>query len=229
MDSILNSNVIGVAPISIVDSLISLFLASLFGWLIARIYKFSSESIYGGRQVASSIIPLSLTVCLIITVVKSSLALSLGLVGALSIVRFRTPIKDPEDLVYLFLALVNGLGFGANQNLYTSLGISFILLFLSSRSFLRSRKKLSLRHSEDYTLNIESSSQNEVNISEIIDLLASVCLKVSVLRYEKSREKLNLLMQINLLRSTEIDSLIKKISKLNPNYNIQIYGDSIES
>ena len=57
------------------------------------------------------LLPLSITVCLIITVVKSSLALSLGLVGALSIVRFRTPIKDPEDLVYLFWLLF-GLGLG---------------------------------------------------------------------------------------------------------------------
>ena len=96
-----------------------------------------------GRQVASSIIPLSLTVCLIITVVKSSLALSLGLVGALSIVRFRTPIKDPEDLVYLFLALVNGLGFGANEFIYVIRHL-FILLFLSSRSFKKQKENLVL-------------------------------------------------------------------------------------
>ncbi len=56
-----------------------------------------------------------LTTLLIITIVKSSLALSLGLVGALSIVRFRTPIKEPEELAYLFLAIAMGLGLGANQ------------------------------------------------------------------------------------------------------------------
>ena len=51
----------------------------------------------------------------VILIVKSSLALSLGLVGALSIVRFRTPIKEPEELIYLFLAIAIGLGFGAGQ------------------------------------------------------------------------------------------------------------------
>ena len=50
-----------------------------------------------------------LTTLLIITIVKSSLALSLGLVGALSIVRFRTPIKEPEELAYLFIAIAIGL------------------------------------------------------------------------------------------------------------------------
>ena len=52
---------------------------------------------------------------IIITIVKSSLALSLGLVGALSIVRFRTAIKDPEELSFLFISIAIGLGMGANQ------------------------------------------------------------------------------------------------------------------
>ena len=54
-----------------------------------------------------------------ITIVKSSLALSLGLVGALSIVRFRTAIKEPEELSYAFLSIAIGLGLGADQRLTT--------------------------------------------------------------------------------------------------------------
>ena len=53
-----------------------------------------------------------MTTMLIITVVKSSLALSLGLVGALSIVRFRAAIKEPEELAYLFLTIAIGLALG---------------------------------------------------------------------------------------------------------------------
>ena len=56
-----------------------------------------------------------LTTLLVISVVKSSLALSLGLVGALSIVRFRTPIKEPEELAYIFLSIAIGLALGADQ------------------------------------------------------------------------------------------------------------------
>ena len=63
------------------------------------------------------------TMVLIITIVKSSLALSLGLVGALSIVRFRTPVKEPEELTYLFLAIAAGLGLGAGQLLITNVSI----------------------------------------------------------------------------------------------------------
>ena len=62
---------------------------------------------------------------------KSSLALSLGLVGALSIVRFRTPIKEPEELAYLFISIAMGLGLGANQILATVVAGPGILAFMA--------------------------------------------------------------------------------------------------
>ena len=65
---------------------------------------------------------LAVTTMFIITVVKSSLALSLGLVGALSIVRFRAAIKEPEELTYLFFAISIGLGLGADQRVVTLAG-----------------------------------------------------------------------------------------------------------
>ena len=72
------------------------------------------------RQEFAQVFPfILLTTTLIITIVKASLALSLGLVGALSIVRFRTPIKEPEELAYLFIAIGMGLGLGANQTIPT--------------------------------------------------------------------------------------------------------------
>lgn len=76
----------------------------------------------------SRIFPLILlTTLLVISVVKSSLALSLGLVGALSIVRFRTPIKEPEDLAYLFICIAAGVGMGAGVILATVMSVAFIL------------------------------------------------------------------------------------------------------
>ena len=67
---------------------------------------------------------------LIITIVKSSLALSLGLVGALSIIRFRAAIKEPEELAYLFISISIGLGFGANQAIITTLAFIIIILVI---------------------------------------------------------------------------------------------------
>ena len=76
-----------------------------------------------------------LTTLLVISVVKSSLALSLGLVGALSIVRFRTPIKEPEELAYIFLSIAIGLALGADQG-DSLVAAPVILCMISSIDFI---------------------------------------------------------------------------------------------
>jgi len=82
---------------------------------------------------------LALIVTLIITVVKSSLALSLGLVGALSIVRFRTAIKNPEELIFLFLCIGIGVGLGANQIFVVSCAVFTFIIAYVYISFTRTK------------------------------------------------------------------------------------------
>lgn len=65
---------------------------------------------------------------LIISIIQSSLSLSLGLIGVLSIVRFRSAIKDPEELIYLFLSIV--IGFGAQQKEITIISFTIIVVII---------------------------------------------------------------------------------------------------
>ena len=78
-----------------------------------------------------------LATTLIIMIVKTSIALSLGLVGALSIVRFRTPIREPEDLGFLFLAVAAGVGLGANQTIAVVIAFALILVILAGVFWFR--------------------------------------------------------------------------------------------
>ncbi|MCG8592704.1 MAG: DUF4956 domain-containing protein [Proteobacteria bacterium] len=115
------------APLSltalVVNLGVGLVLSLLLRWHFQRF-----GSTLSNRTEFAQVFPLIvMTTVLIITVVKSSLALSLGLVGALSIVRFRTPIKEPEELAYLFIAIATGLGLGADQTLPTVLAVGVIL------------------------------------------------------------------------------------------------------
>ena len=111
----------------------SLSLALLVGFLLSlclRWHFLRFSSTFSNRREFSAIFPfLLLTVALVIAIVKTSLALSLGLVGALSIVRFRTPIKEPEELVYIFMAIAIGIGLGAAQILETCVATLIILTF----------------------------------------------------------------------------------------------------
>jgi hypothetical protein len=129
------------APLSLVNLLINLGLgvpmAILLRWHFQRF-----GSTLSSRDEFAQVFPfILLTTTLIITIVKSSLALSLGLVGALSIVRFRTPIKEPEELAYLFFAIAMGLGLGADQKAPTVVAGVTILAIIALLRYARGKNE----------------------------------------------------------------------------------------
>ena len=83
--------------------ILSLFFCIISSFILMYVYKNKSKALSSKIQVSAIIPLLSNITFLVILIVKSSLALSLGLVGALSVIRFRTPVKEPEDLAFLFL------------------------------------------------------------------------------------------------------------------------------
>ena len=105
----------------------NLLIAFLLSYILSLVYVKYSNSLSNKKIFSNNFYLITLTTTLIITVVKSSLALSLGLVGALSIVRFRAAIKEPEEIAYLFLCIAIGLGLGANYTLVTVTGFTIIL------------------------------------------------------------------------------------------------------
>jgi hypothetical protein len=94
-----------------------LVMGGLLALYVRFLYRRCNASVSDADSVARIFPLLTMVTIGVITVVKSSLALSLGLVGALSIVRFRAAIKEPEELVYLFLCIGIGLSLGAEQPL----------------------------------------------------------------------------------------------------------------
>ena len=228
MEYLNNLNLVAAEQIEFISSFFSFILAALFGWLITRSYRYASLSISGGKQVENSLLPLSLIICLIITIVKASLALSLGLVGALSIVRFRTPIKDPEDLIYLFLSIVTGIGFGANQDIFTSIGLSIILLILNIRFYFKFKTLKRRNNLVDFYLNIQWEENNKIKLSEIIENLSNSCRKISLIRFESIHSTNNILLQISIYETRNIDSTVRDLKKLSNDFNIQINNSRIE-
>ena len=142
--------------------ILNLLCAFVISLLIKFHYKKCSTTLTN-REDFSNLFPfITLTVVLVIYIVKSSLALSLGLVGALSIVRFRTPIKEPEELAYLFICIAAGLGYGANQTIPTTVAILLILLLI----YLVKIKKVRTDNKNIF-LNLEIEKKDEINTSEI--------------------------------------------------------------
>lgn len=189
---------------SITVVLINLFLCMILVTFVGWFYKKFSRSL-GGKTHVGAILPLiGLTVFLVITVVKSSLALSLGLVGALSIVRFRTPIKEPEELGYLFLTIAIGLGFGAGFSTITVIITFAILIYLYFTGATKGIAKID----GEYTLLIKLS-QNKLN--EVSQIIGNNVTAYKLIRSENIENKINAYFNISVNEQFNLQNLINDL------------------
>ena len=157
-------NLFGTAdqPTDLLFFVFQLILTALLSLVIGYVYVRFGHAMSNRRALARTFVLVGVTTMLIITIVKSSLALSLGLVGALSIVRFRTAIKEPEELAFFFMVIGIGLGIGAGQIWVTILGTAGLCLLV----IFINRKK-----TEDLTQNLIITLQNGSDAQQVISIL----------------------------------------------------------
>ena len=171
-----------------VGSLIfNLILAAILSLILSYIYTRYGNALSNRRAFAKNFILVTMTTTLIITVVKSSLALSLGLVGALSIIRFRAAIKEPEELSYLFLAIAIGLGFGADQRLITVVAFFIIIAVILLRHFSRRSRS---EENQNLYFTIESQDPQKIELEQIIETLKEHCTAVSMKRFDETKDSI---------------------------------------
>lgn len=108
--------------------LLALTEAFVVGYIVIRVYRYKHHFSTQGQSFQTSMLIMAPLIALILMFIGSNLALSIGMVGALSIVRFRTIVKDPLDLMYLFLLIGIGLGCGTYNFVMTLAGTLFILI-----------------------------------------------------------------------------------------------------
>lgn len=125
-----NSFVEELSEFSPLNALFALSSSLLIGLCIYYIYKKTFKGVMYSTQFNTSLVMLSLLTTFVILAVTSNVVLSLGMVGALSIVRFRTAIKDPLDLVFLFWSIGVGIILGAGFYLLAYVGSFFIAVVL---------------------------------------------------------------------------------------------------
>lgn len=189
-------------PIIIFNFLLC-FIVSL---LVRYFYLNYSNSLSSKFHIGSVIPILSSVVFLVIIVVKSSLALSLGLVGALSIVRFRTPIKEPEELVYLFLSISIGLGFGAGYLLVTSTIVFLILIF---NYFLSFNKKSSKKYIE-YNIVIDKVNQ-DLHLDQLFSDISQFSSNIKFIRIDSDSNNHTIVLLVTLQKNKNIDQIIEML------------------
>ena len=210
--------------IPIFGFIINFLLTFLCSWILSKVYKSYGTSISDRGSFSRNFIFISLTTMLIITIIKSSLALSLGLVGALSIIRFRTAIKEPEELMFLFISIALGLGFGANQTFITLIGYVLIVIaviLLSGTSENRLEKNNML---------IEIKSSNKLTqINDLKKIIMDNSEEVELKRYDRNNELIEYIFVVKLTDSINLDKIDQEMIKLDPEITISFLDYSSSS
>ncbi len=159
-----------------------------------------------------------LTTILVISVVKSSLALSLGLVGALSIVRFRTPIKEPEELAYIFLAIAIGLSLGADQREVAAIAVPVVLIVISLVNLVAQKKVDSA--SGNMLLNLEvGNAEGDLSVKEVLSVLGKSKSEIKIQRFDHTKEGMHIVGMVNFSSEEELVDFSDIIKNNFPNCN----------
>jgi ABC-type enterochelin transport system permease subunit len=209
--------------LSLSSFIVSVLLSFILSLLLSKIYRRYSNSFSNPETLARVLPILSIGTTIIIAVVKSSLALSLGLVGALSIVRFRTPIKEPEELTYIFLTIAIGLATGANQ--YTVAIIGFIITVVC----IIINRRLTYKFNNQNTISISIIGINMSDISKTIELVSKNSLSINFHNLSTNNNKDNTILNLSIVPKdfNNINLLANELTKAFPNCSINIIDNSI--
>ncbi|OLN23560.1 DUF4956 domain-containing protein [Domibacillus antri] len=196
--------------LSVVDILLSLLTAFMAGAFIYGIYKYTYKGVLYSPSFNATLLVMTMITSLVIMTISTNVVLSLGMVGALSIVRFRTAIKDPLDVVFMFWAIAAGISSGAGLYFLTLFGaliIGVVIIVLSRKKHTDTVYLLVIHYTEeaneevkrelqklDYTLKSKIVRQN------IVEMTAEVRLKIDNTAFMNSLSNVEGVRDVSLVQ-----------------------------
>lgn len=188
--------------IQVADILLCILVTGLLAIYIFAIYRRINKNSFYNKNFNLSLMALAIIIAAIILTIQSNIVVSLGMVGALSIVRFRTAIKDPMDLVFLFWSISVGIICGAGFSIIAviaSVVVSLIILFFSK---IPSAKGVMV-------LLVNSSSYE--NEDEIMEIVKEFCGAYKVKARNLTKDHLDIAVEVSV---EEQGQLVRKLMEL---------------
>ena len=200
----------------------NLFLSAVLSLILGWVYTKYGSALSNRKQFARNFLPITMTTMFIITIVKSSLALSLGLIGALSIIRFRTAIKEPEELSYLFLTIAIGMGIGANQAIITII----TLLTITAIICLKNINQNDVESGQNLYLTISSPAQDGSELNTIIKVLQKHCTNVNLKRFDENSNLLEVSFLVGFENYSQLEVSKSELQGLNDSIRVSFLDNS---
>ncbi len=204
---------------------INILVLAVMSMILSFVYVKTARTLSNRKRLAAVFPLLSLVTMMVISVIKSSLALSLGLVGALSIVRFRSAIKEPEELTYIFLAISLGLGMGADQQALTVVFFSLVCVFIVFKYVLEGKVSiLNYRTDQSLYLNIKFTD-DVLSLVDISDLLDKYCHFIELKRLDETPSKKEALFVIKTENYRRLSKLKQELLAMGEGIGVSILND----
>lgn len=196
----------------LISSTIALFLAFVLGLTISGIYKLNGTGFSRSNSMSFAFMITTVLITAILISLGNNIVLSLGLIGSLSVIRFRTPVKDPEDMVYLFWSIATGLGCGSGNFIFAIIVVIFVSLVIT----FFSRQNLYRSVSNGYILIIECDQILSENM-DVENLLKSkkIRYKLKSGLIDNDQPQYEMVFELDHTRDSDlIKSVIVEIKKL---------------
>ena len=205
--------------------LISVVLIGIgLSWYLRWFYIKYGKSNTDRKIIADSFPLLVISIIMIIYLIKSSIALSLGLVGALSIVRFRAAIKEPEELIYILFVIAIGLGLGAKQV------TPVLIIFFVTITYLFLRIKFSNNYAIDKKVIINLSINKENDFKDILEkwnvIISNNGSDVDLYRIEQNENGINVTYTVKIKSFEDLNTIRNNLVELIPNSNLSIIDNT---
>lgn len=188
---------VGLSDLDLVNILFSLFLAIAVAFIISQIYKYTHRGLNYELAFMSTLVVLAPIIAVVMLFIRGDLVLSLGLIGSISIIRFRTPIKDTRDMVFIFWVIAVGLGAGTfnwNVVILSTIVISLVMFLLHFIRYGHSK-------ATDYVLVV--SGKETLKNTEIGQVLKDYAREVRVRSQETEGDYWEIIFEVQLKAMTE--------------------------
>jgi hypothetical protein len=193
MSDLLGLSDLQLSTTSLSEFIIGFVLTIIFSLLIKKIYINHSNSV-SNKTIVANIFPLfSVAIFLIVITIKSSIVLSLGLVGALSIIRFRTAIKEAEQIVYFLILTAIAIAAAAGSYLFPVLLVLFVFIY----NYYKTKQKSGKVSSTNDHLVITTENIENNKIEELINLLNDSGVNVEVQSINKQENNISVVLKMS--------------------------------
>lgn len=197
------------ASVTLMDVGLALLATAVLNGVLAKLYMATHGGYSYSKSFVQALILVGITVALIMVIIGSDVARAFALVGAMSIVRFRTPVKDTKDLVFLFAGIAVGMACGTRFYDFAAVFVGAMIVVVLAMHYLRFGDV----KEEGYVLKMRMRAGDRENIAKLCSDMCDRISVVSVSRMEGGDDMEDIIYEVHLKRGINYTELVDKLSQ----------------